>query len=977
MSSQMYKPNSPARSPRDHEDIRPPRLSPPRARTRGSAPTISLAGDWRFRLHPDVESPEDPADPGETWGAIPVPGHWQLSGHGDPAYTNFRYPFPLDAPFVPDANPTGEYRTTFIVPADWPDGRTLLRFDGVDSWFAVWVNGARIGDSSGSRLTSEFDITAAVRPGENLLAVRVHQWSMGSYLEDQDQWRLSGIFRAVELVAAPEGGIHDLFVHADFDPVTGEGRLRVDADTAGPATVDVPELGLRSAPGVEHVVPGVEPWSAESPRLYDLVVATATETVTLRIGFRRVAIDDGVLLINGRPLVFRGVNRHDSHPTLGRAVSADHIRDDLLLMKRHNINAVRTSHYPPLPVLLELCDELGLYVVEECDLETHGYSLVDWRGNPSADPAWAEVYLDRMVRMVERDKNHASVVLWSLGNEAGWGANLAANAAWTRDRDPSRPIHYEQDVECVGVDVYSRMYATHAELEAIGRREEPELDDPALDARRRAMPMVHCEYAHAMGNGPGGLAAYEEIVDRHPRLAGGFVWEWADHGLERPGHGDAYGYGGDFGERIHDGTFVIDGLVLPDRAPSPGLAEYAAVIAPVRFRVDATSGAWSVENRTAFTTGDAWRVRWLVEADGEAVARGELEDAIPGPGEARELTLPAELAAVESLARGRELWLTVLAEERVDRPWVPAGHIVGHGQQRLAAAHVQNAEPLAPTTVGRSHAVGTALLSPSGELLELCGIPVSEVAFSVWRAPIENDRFRSVDGEPALEALWRDAGLDRLERRLLAVEVLPDAIVVASRHQPVGADHGFDVTERWWATAGTVHLHLAATRFGGDGLPLPRLGLSLRIEDPAAAHRSVTWLGRGPGEAYADSHLASRFGAWRETVAGWQTPYVVPQENGVRRDVRRATLETAAGALVLESAEGVELVVRPWSDAALEAASHRDELRPDGALHVRIDAGSNGIGTASCGPGVLPESRYAPQHADLRVTFRAAGVTPG
>ena len=601
-----------------------------RARVETDAANLSLDGAWRFAWSPTATADNDPSDTGETWGSLQVPGHWQLQGHGTPIYTNFQYPFPVDPPHVPEANPTGDYRTTFTLPDEFSGGRTLLRFDGVDSWFELWVNNVRIGDSSGSRLTVEFDVTEALVPGANLIALRVHQWSFASYVEDQDQWWLSGIFRSVTLLSRPDAGIDDVFVHADY--ADGFGSLLVDVlTTAAGARVAIPELGVDVAAGERVEIPGVSPWSAENPRLYDLIVTTPAETATIAIGFRTIAIEGGVFTLNGAPITFRGVNRHDFDPRTGRAVSRETMEADVRLMKAHNINALRTSHYPPDPYLLDLCDRHGLYVIDECDIETHGFSLVEWRGNPSSDPEWAAVYLDRMKRMVERDKNHASIVMWSLGNEAHWGENLAQNAEWTKLRDADRPIHYEQDAECESVDVYSRMYATFDELDELGRQAEPRLADAAKDAHRRAMPMIQCEYAHAMGNGPGGLADYEDIIDAHPRLAGAFVWEWFDHGLEnRDASGNAsYAYGGDFGERIHDGSFIIDGLLLPDRTPSPALTEFAAVIAPFRFEFGAAVDGgpphelW-IENRLSFTGADEFDFRWSAETDGIVVATGSL-----------------------------------------------------------------------------------------------------------------------------------------------------------------------------------------------------------------------------------------------------------------------------------------------------------------------------------------------------------------
>ncbi len=507
------------------------------------------------------------------------------------------YPFPVDPPFVPDENPTGEYRRNFEL-TDWQLPRTLLRFDGVESVYRVWLNGAEVGVGKGSRLVQEFDVTGFLRPGSNQITVRVHQWSSMSYLEDQDQWWLPGIFRDVTLVGRPEGGLDDVWLRCSSESKHGaedEGVITPEIsapDSAYPITVEVFELGVRrrfaTAAEVEPIVVGkVEPWTAESPRLYLATVRASGEQVRLRLGFRTVEIVDDVFTVNGSQVTFRGMNRHETHPVRGRVFDEEHARRDLIQMKQHNVNAIRFSHYPPHPRVLDLADELGFWVIDECDLETHGFVFAGWRGNPSDDPRWRDAYLDRIERTVERDKNHPCVVIWSLGNESGTGTNLAAMSHWVHARDPERPVHYEGDYTGAYTDVYSRMYPNLIETAAIGGETGPLLACGPGDARRvRSKPFLLCEYAHAMGNGPGALAEYDELATRFRRLHGGFVWEWRDHGLlTKTADGtEYYAYGGDFGEVLHDGNFVMDGMVLPNDAPTPGLAEFAAVNAPAPVR---------------------------------------------------------------------------------------------------------------------------------------------------------------------------------------------------------------------------------------------------------------------------------------------------------------------------------------------------------------------------------------------------------
>jgi beta-galactosidase len=896
---------------------------PPRAWFRSDAPSLELGGEWAFRLSPRPGGIQF-ADPGfddSGWGGLAVPSHWQLNGHSAPAYTNIAYPFPVDPPHVPDENPTGDYRRRFALPPDWPHGEAVLRFDGVDSHLEAWLNGHRLGEATGSRLAHEFAVGDLLRE-ENVLAVRVRQFSRGSYLEDQDMWWLSGIFRPVTLIARPPGAIADFFVDARHD-----GTLRVDADP--PARLTVPELGV-DVPTGETVRTDAEPWSAELPRLYEARLHAPGETAALTIGFRTVEVRDGELRVNGRRIRLRGVNRHEWDPDRGRALTEETMRRDVELMKAHNVNAVRTSHYPPHPRFLELCDEHGLYVMLECDLETHGFARIGWRRNPSGDPAWREDYVDRMRRTVERDKNHPSVIMWSLGNESGAGENLSAAAAFARARDPGRPLHYEHDPTCRDVDVYSRMYATHDEIDAIGRREEPPLDDRAQDARRRAMPFVLCEYAHAMGTGPGGLAEYEAPLDRYPRCAGGFVWEWIDHGIRRP-EGD-FAYGGDFGEPLHDGNFVADGLLLPDRAPSPGLLEVRRAFAPVRIDIDPPHVR--LENRYDFRGLEHLDLEWSLEVEGERVAGGRLDgDTLP--------PLPP---------LDREAWVTVRARE--------AGHEVAWAQ---ACVH-------APREPGRPEAaLRDAEFDPeTGRLVRLGALELSGPRLDVWRAPTDNDV--GTFGPEKLAAAWRRAGLHRMTERVEHVQIERDAVTVRARVAAAGHDRGLRVTYTW--TPGLL-CTIDVTPEGDWPFPLPRLGA--RLELPAAIDR-LEWFGLGPGEAYADARLAARVGRFTTTVDDWQTPTVMPQENGNRSAVRWACLTGAeTPGLRIDGRPHVELTVRRWTSEDLDAARHQADLTPRDRVYVNVDLAQHGVGTGACGPAVLPPYRLAA--APARYAFALCATT--
>ncbi|WP_435133437.1 glycoside hydrolase family 2 TIM barrel-domain containing protein [Actinacidiphila sp. bgisy144] len=991
----------------------------PRASFASDAPEYSLDGRWSFRLAaglhdltPGFEQPSFEPDAGSGWTGIAVPSCWQMDGipgpgrFGAPAYTNVTFPIPVDPPLVPDENPTGEYLRTFDVEDGFGTGTAVLRFEGVDSCFAVWLNGHLLGDGKGSRLPTEFDVTEVLRPGRNVLALRVHQWSAATYLEDQDMWWLSGVFRSVRLLSRPAGGIDDFFVHADYDHRTGTGTLRVDV--RGDARLSVPELGIADAdPAGPHTAAGIEPWSAERPRLYAAELATATERVPLRIGFRRIAVEDGVLTANGTPLLLSGVNRHEWDPVTGRTLTRETMLADVLLMKRHNINAVRTSHYPPESAFLDLCDEYGLWVVDECDLETHGFAENGWRRNPSDDPAWRPALLDRAERMVERDKNHPSVVIWSLGNESGVGENLRAMAEWIRDRDPDRLIHYEGDWDnCAYTDLYSAMYADYPAVAAIGAGQEPRTGDPAHDARRRAMPFVLCEYAHAMGNGPGGLRQYQELFERHPRLAGGFVWEWIDHGVaQRAADGTLYyAYGGDFGEPVHDGNFVADGLLLPDRTPSPGLLEYAKVIEPVRITARADGGG--IEVRNLHHTRDTGYLRWtwLLEVDGEQAGEGDWTVAATAPGATGRADWPeALLKALEAAGPG-ERRLTVGAQLAADEPWAGAGHTVAWAQFAPAvegapdAARPGGGLPQAaprftppatsgtavPRRSGSTVTLGDAAFDTvTGTLVRLGGLALTGPRVDIWRAPIDNER-RS----PLLEQ-WLRAGLHRMRHKVLDIRAGEDTLTVRTKLVPAGLDVAL-LADYHWSTApgGGLVLTLDTAPTAPWPVPLPRLGVALTL--PGTLDR-VSWFGLGPGEAYRDSEEAVRVGRYAATVAALQTPYVFPQENGNRRHVRwaRLTADPAANAsgtaggggavpgLAITGAPWFDLTAKPWSTEALSQAAHTCDLRPDGRTHLNLDLEHHGLGSASCGHALQPRHELAALPARFTLTFAAIGPEAG
>jgi beta-galactosidase len=954
-----------------HQVIRESDGLAPRAYIVSDAPRLSLSGRWRFRLSLSADLPEDFAEPDfddAAWAELPVPSHWPLHGdgaYGRPIYTNVRFPIPVEPPFVPDENPTGDHRLTFDVPfaAGTEPASVVLRFDGIESCGRVWLNGTELGVTSGSRLPVEFAVGHLLRAAGNVLAVRVHQWSAGTYVEDQDMWWLPGIFRDVTLISWPAGGLRDIHVYADYDHQTGLGTLRVQAPGA---QISCAELGVAAASG-ETVQRPVQPWSAESPRLYDVTVATATEQAIVRVGFRTVSIMDGVMKVNGRRILLRGVNRHEFDPSSGRAVGEELMRTDLLLMKRHNINAVRTSHYPPHPRFLDLCDELGLWVIDENDVETHGFEENGWRANPIADPRWTAALVDRATRMVARDRNHPSVILWSLGNEAGVGDNIGHMAAAIRALDSSRPIHYEGDWSCRHVDVYSRMYADHAEVELIGKGAEEPLgpgvpgggtpDDAALDARRRRMPFILCEYGHAMGNGPGGLLEYQRLFEAYERCQGGFIWEWVDHGIAARSAGgrEHFAYGGDFGEELHGGNFVCDGLVLPDRTPSPGLIEYKKVIEPIRI-TEGPAGSVRVENRYDFADLSHARLRWSYQVQGVVLSAGELPCPALAPGARADIPLPPAPATVPP---GEAFW-TVRAVLAKDTAWASAEHEIAWGQFRAATWAPR---PLATVRPASESRVGPGRFT-RGRLTGIGGLTLESPRLDLWRAPTDNDALG-----PKLAGTWRRHGLHRLKERVVSVRVEGDALAVRTRVAPAAVDFGLAVEYRWTGDDHRLRLDLAVEPDGQWPVVLPRLGLRLGL--PALIDH-VTWYGGGPGEAYADSRQALRVGKFESTVDKMQTHYVMPQENGARMDVRWAELTDFSGlGLRIEGDPTFILTARRWTSEQLDAARHTSDLVPGDRVWVNADLALHGIGTASCGPGVLPQYELQATPARFALVFSA------
>lgn len=973
-----------------------------------------LNGSWKFDY---AETPEEaPADfyavdyDDSEWPELMVPSHWELNGYGKPHYTNVQYPFPVDPPHIPSENPTGSYRRTFHYQASESDERVYLRFEGVDSSFHVWLNGEFVGYSSGSREASEFDITDDIIEGENDLAVRVYKWSAMSYLEDQDMWWLSGIYRDVYVHTKSAVHIQDFFVKTKLGDDYVDGTLSVEIDLAGTANgagsyevactlLDeyLVEAGSASASvdggraTIELELDNPRKWSAEDPYLYHMLLTLkgqneVIEVVPHKVGFRSVEVKAGQIMVNGKPVMFKGVNRHEDHPDYGRAISLDWMIEDVKLMKQNNINAVRTAHYPDDPRFYQLCDEYGLYVIDEADLETHGFVIIDAWSRLSDDKDWEQAYVDRMQRMVERDKNHPSVIIWSLGNESGFGKNHHAMAEWAKHRDDTRLIHYENESrdilnasgyepqeENVAADFFSTMYTSVELMEKLGKRED------------LTQPHILCEFGHAMGNGPGGFKEYFDVFYKYPRLQGGFVWEWMDHGIRtHNSEGKEYfGYGGDFGDSPHDSNFVIDGMVMPDRTPSPALTEYKKVIEPVKVSdFSLEKRTVSIENRYDFSDLGHVTALWEITAGEKLLAQGNLDVSAIKAGEKRTVAIPLPDQLI-AYFRNSGAILTLKFLQASDTEWAPSGHEIAWGQFLIAANKEESvAKPLRDWKAARLQ------VSKNGREIRITGSNF-EVAFSertggintwkvngfdlledgpklnFWRALTDNDKLGLVEfGESSVSKDWLQNGLNAMQRRRKSVVVEETdtkvTIIVSEKIAPPVLDWGYDVTTTYSISeSGVIHIDVDAKKVGKGSRTLPKIGLQLQVD---RSLKNVAWSGRGPGESYPDTKLANRFGVWHSDVENLFTNYVVPQENGNRTDTAWVSLTRDDGLGVFVKGTAFNFSAREYTTANIDAAAHTYDLCKSGTIELNLDHRIHGIGSASCGPGVLEQYQLLNDH---------------
>ncbi|QIW97982.1 hypothetical protein AMS68_003500 [Peltaster fructicola] len=953
---------------------------------------VCLSGKWRFRLTTSpldaIEGFELNSHDSSQWSTVDVPGMWQLQGHGrGPHYTNIQYPFHVDPPFPPyRENETGHYIRSFTVPKEYANDQLRLRFEGVDSAFHVWVNGRKVGYSQGARNPSEFDITDYIhKSGENTLAVKVYQFCNGSYIEDQDQWWLSGIFRDVYLLAFPKDlRFEDFTIDTYLDHHYKDARLKIHADITGAGVVHVKLLdsdynelvdgAMVAGPGpgrqaVDFSFDIINPhkWTAETPYLYHLVLSIDGELFTgHRVGFRQVEVKDGLLKINGQRVVFKGANRHEHHPLHGRAVPYEFMKQDLILMKAHNLNAIRTCHQPSDPRMYDLADELGLYVMDEADLECHGFGyLPDAHKYSSDNPEWKDSYVDRAQQLVYRDRLHPSVVIWSLGNEAFYGENHTEMVKWIKSVDLTRPIHYEPDYNADHVDIYSKMYTSPEEIVKF------------VESKSQDKPLVLCEFIHAMGTGPGAIKEYIEAFYSHPALQGGWVWEWANHGLlTQDEHGNRfYGYGGDFGDEPNDGNFVMDGVLNSDHTPNSGLIEYKKCVEPVQVSTVGERGV-KITNRRDFATLDDLVCHWrLVSEDGRDASRGivELPKGIKA-GETAELRLPQLRHGGNNEAM---IELSFRLKERA--AWAPAGYEVAWGEVPLSPVG-QVVKPSTQADGGIDFKqVGSQFIVTSKQNVWIVDLAIG--ALSSWKKqgvemiaqPLEPSFYRApTDNDSPQDGWdWRDRRLQyaNVQTRGSKWAKEDDRVVVELRQKfgPAVIAWYIDLETRYtFKSDGSVEVFVKGTP-GGNDLPrtLPRIGVTLGLP---ADYQTVQWFGRGPGESYKDMKTSQRVGVHGVSRIDqlWTAPDY-PQECSNRTDTRWVRLASHERSLTAQFFKPELTTQRHLFDFQashfdvkdIDAAKHPFELekkRKDWVV-LRLDADHHGLGTASCGPKTL--DKYA------------------
>ncbi|WP_347027691.1 glycoside hydrolase family 2 TIM barrel-domain containing protein [Blautia wexlerae] len=949
-----------------------------------------LNGTWKFQYFNsiyDVQEPFFEKDyDTENFDEIQVPSVWQMAGYDTHQYTNIRYPFPFDPPYVPQDIPCGTYAHTFVYHKDENAPKAFLNFEGVDSCFYVWINGSYVGYSQVSHMTSEFDITDLLRDGENSIAVLVMKWCDGSYLEDQDKFRMSGIFRDVYILKRPKQAISDYHIKTRIEDMLAKVEIemkfysplnvKISIEDRNGAVVAIGSIAEEGTAVLEIASP--ELWNTENPYLYKLILETENEVIVDHIALRKIEIKDQVIYLNGQKIKFRGVNRHDSDPVTGFTINLEQITTDLTLMKQHNFNAIRSSHYPNAPFFYEMCDKYGFMVIDEADIEAHGPFMIyrkedtdynrfkRWNEKIADDPVWEEAIVDRVKLMVERDKNRFCIVMWSMGNESAYGCNFEKALEWTKNFDPDRITQYEsaryrnydETYDYSNLDVYSRMYPALSEIQEY------------LD-KDGSKPFLLVEYCHSMGNGPGDFEDYFQMIQDNDKMCGGFVWEWCDHAIA---HGTAengktiYAYGGDHGEEIHDGNFCMDGLVYPDRTVHTGLLEYKNVYRPARvISYDKESGELVLHNYMDFDDlKDYVKISYELTQDGLVISKGKLPEVSAAPHSEGKINLKI------NVPESGKCYLKFIYHLKKELPLLDEDHILGFDEIEVSQkdAKCQLAEKWVEKTVtdselqvseddtqihikGREFAYTIDRRTALFTEMKFAGREYLNhpMELNIWRAPTDNDMY--------IKSEWKKAHYDKAYTRAYTTEVVQGkhgvkitshASVVAETVQKI-----LDVTITWKIeAAGKIDADIAVTK--DDEFPdLPRFGVRMFLDKKLSA---VRYFGMGPQESYCDKHQAASHGLYRADVGDLHEDYIRPQENGSHYDCEYVELNNSRYGIVASAEKAFSFNASYYTQEELEKKTHNYELIESDSVVFCVDYALNGIGSNSCGPVVLEQYRF-------------------
>ena len=949
-----------------------------------------LNGTWKFQYFNsiyDVQEPFFEKDyDTENFDEIQVPSVWQMAGYDTHQYTNIRYPFPFDPPYVPQDIPCGTYAHTFVYHKDENAPKAFLNFEGIDSCFYVWINGSYVGYSQVSHMTSEFDITDLLRDGENSIAVLVMKWCDGSYLEDQDKFRMSGIFRDVYILKRPKQAISDYHIKTRIEDMLAKVEIemkfysplnvKISIEDRNGAVVALGSIAEEGTAVLEIASP--ELWNTENPYLYKLILETENEVIVDHIALRKIEIKDQVIYLNGQKIKFRGVNRHDSDPVTGFTINTEQITTDLTLMKQHNFNAIRSSHYPNAPFFYEMCDKYGFMVIDEADIEAHGPFMIyrkedtdynrfkRWNEKIADDPVWEEAIVDRVKLMVERDKNRFCIVMWSMGNESAYGCNFEKALEWTKTFDPDRITQYEsaryrnydETYDYSNLDVYSRMYPALSEIQEY------------LD-KDGSKPFLLVEYCHSMGNGPGDFEDYFQMIQDNDKMCGGFVWEWCDHAIA---HGTAengktiYAYGGDHGEEIHDGNFCMDGLVYPDRTVHTGLLEYKNVYRPARvISYDKESGELVLHNYLDFDNlKDYVKISYELTQDGLVISKGILPEFSVAPHGEGITNLKI------NVPENGKCYLKLIYHLKKELPLLDEDHILGFDEIEVSKEDTKCklAEKWIPKTVvdselqvnendtqihikGREFAYTIDKRTALFTEMKFAGREYLNhpMELNIWRAPTDNDMY--------IKSEWKKAHYDKAYTRAYTTEVVQGkhgvkitshASVVAETVQKI-----LDVTITWKIeAAGKIDADIAVTK--DDEFPdLPRFGVRMFLDKKLSAAR---YFGMGPQESYCDKHQASSHGLYQANVDDLHEDYIRPQENGSHYDCEYVELNNSRYGIVVSAENAFSFNASYYTQEELEKKTHNYELTESDSVVFCVDYALNGIGSNSCGPVVLDQYRF-------------------